>query len=580
MQLHKQGQNLFGLCPFVPENTPSFSVNESKQIFNCFSCHRGGNVFKFVQEYEHLSFPEAVAKVAEFANIPLGVTITPQRQEAPEITNQKAILRQVTDMMHHLLVNTTSGEAALAYLTKRGLTQATIDHFEIGYVPGDRQLMKKFLDNREVSYDDQRQSGLFAEDDQGQLYDRFNDRVMFPLKDQYGDVIGFSGRVLDAQASQAKYLNSPETQLFNKSEVLFNLDQAKNQFKDNGGAVLFEGFMDVISAYQAGVPTGVASMGTSLTTEQVNIIAKQTRHLTICYDGDAPGQHAADRALGLIGNQPRLEVGVVVLPEGQDPDEYIKAHDAEAFQKQLKHTLTPIGFRLAYLAQDRDLSSDQAKLDYIDAGLKEVAREADPVAQSVYLDQMSQLTGVPAATLAQSLPQATQTAPAPAVPDWQPGPPPPEAVEQAVPEQRLDRSEKAERELLALSFHDANLARRLHQDDFAFPDAQYQAIFDAWLSYAQASDEPTVAGFLDQIDPQLGPLVTTIDFRDAPQMPDEAIDDMILMVHRRQLTQESARVKQQMNQATQLGDKQTADAMLMQYIQLQRQLKAAIDNEL
>ncbi|KRN22180.1 DNA primase G [Lacticaseibacillus camelliae DSM 22697 = JCM 13995] len=579
VQLRKQGQNLFGLCPFQAEHTPSFSVSEGKQIFQCFSCGRGGNVFQFVQDYDHVNFPEAVVKVAAFANISLGVQVTPTRRpEDPSKTRQKQLLREVTDMMHHLLVNTKGGEPALAYLTNRGLSQATIDHFEVGYVPADRSLMKKFLDSRKATYDEERASGLFVEDDQGHLFDRFNDRVMFPLKDAYGDVIGFSGRILTKEASSAKYLNSPETELFNKRDVLFNLDQAKATFKDNG-ALLFEGFMDVISAFQAGVPNGIASMGTSLTQEQVTIISRQTKRLTICYDGDAPGQHAADRALELVRDHPQLQVGVVVLPDGQDPDEFIQAHGAEAFSKQVQHTLTPIGFRLNYLVADRDMTSDQDKLAYIDAALKEISQEPEPVAQSVYLKQVSDLTGVPAETLRQQLPAVPKRAPSDA--EWGTPPPPPEAYDEQpeasapVAAPHYDRYEKAERQLLQLSFHDSTIATRLHRTGFIFPDADYQNLFDAWLAYAKDEPAPTVAGFMDSLDPSLSPTVATLDFEEIPDTDDDGVTALIQAVGQRGLKQALQRVKQQMTQAQQLGDEATVDAMLDKYIQLQRQLKAA-----
>ncbi|WP_125703657.1 DNA primase [Lacticaseibacillus daqingensis] len=580
--LHKQGQNLFGICPFHSENTPSFSVNESKQIFQCFSCGRGGNVFKFVMDYDKLTFPEAVAKVAEFANVPLGVTITSDRpQESAAVTRQKEILRLVTDLCHHVLVNTAGGEAALAYLTGRGLSDETIAHFEIGYLPKDRTILKKFLDSKAVDYDEQRATGLFVEDDQGHLYDRFVDRVMFPLKDAYGAVIGFSGRVLSKDGQQAKYLNSPETELFNKRDVLFNLDEAKGEFKGGGGATLFEGFMDVIAAYQAGVKTGIASMGTSLTQDQVSLIAHHTKRLTICYDGDAPGQHAADRALSLVQNHPKLTVGVVVLPDGQDPDEFIQARGADAFVKQLTHTLTPIGFRLSYLAADRDMTADQEKLAYIDTALKAVASDPDPVAQAVYLNQISGLTGVPTTALSQSLQNVRPTAPMQAAAgDF--GPPPPEPEPEAyggdptappVEAVHYNRYEKAQRQLLQLAWHDPNVARRLHTQDFHFPTAHYQALYDAWLGYAKTAPAPDVAGFMDTLDAALMPLVAGIEFAPLPDGPDEAVDDLIARAQEESTVTSLDAIKQQLSQAQQLGDTEAVRKLTMQYFTLMRQIK-------
>ncbi|WP_225047183.1 DNA primase [Lacticaseibacillus kribbianus] len=582
VSLHKQGQNLFGICPFVPENTPSFTVNESKQIFQCFSCGRGGNVFKFAMDHEHLSFPEAVAKVADFAHVPLGVTIeSPRRQESAAVTRQKEILKLVTTLCQHVLMGTQGGEAALAYATGRGLTTETLEHFAVGYLPKDRTLLKKFLDSHDVSYAEQRASGLFVEDQEGHLYDRFVDRLMFPLRDVYGDVIGFSGRLLNKAEGTAKYLNSPETTLFNKRDVLFNLDNAQNEFKPNGGAVLFEGFMDVISAYQAGVTTGIASMGTSLTTEQVEIIAHHTKRLTICYDGDAPGQNAAARALSLVAGHPRLDVEVCVLPEGLDPDDYIQKYGAEAFQKQVGHTVTPIGFKLTFLARDRDLTADADKLAYIDAALREVATESDPVARAVYLEQLGGLTGVPTSALEQSLASlpaarpAANPAPASAFEDF--GPPPPEeepaaggpepAVAQAA---HFSKYEKAQRRLLQMAWADPDLARRLHTQDFQFPTPPYQALFDAWLTYAHGTDEPTVAGFIDQVDTPLVPVVTGIDFNPVPQGPDTVADELIDQIAAGRRVADLQALKQRLNQAQTLGDVALTRQLTREYFNLKK----------
>lgn len=570
--LHKAGQNLFGICPFHSENTPSFSVNESKQIFKCFSCGRGGNVFSFVMDYDKLSFPEAVAKVAEFAHIPLNIDVGPTHQDDPATAQQKKLLQAVADLGHHILVNTESGTAALAYLTKRGLTRETLDHFAIGYLPASKTLLKTFLTNQHYDYNTLRDSGLFVESQQGELFDRFNDRVMFPLRNEHGDVVGFSGRVLANGDAQAKYLNSPETALFEKSRVLFNLDEAAREFKTSGGAILFEGFMDVIAAYQAGVPNGIASMGTSLTATQVGIIAHHTRQVTVCYDGDSAGQHATARALELLAAQPQLKVSVVVLPAGQDPDDFIQTHEAGAFAKQVQSTLTPISFQLHYLALDRDLTNDQAKLDYIQAALKVIAGEGDAVAQSVYLSQLAERTGVAVTALQQSLPAARpQPVAAPPGPDYQA----PAPVAQAAPANKYVR---AERTLLALAWRDPEIARALHQHQIQFPDAGYQALFDAWLAYAKASAAPTTAGYLDTLAPELVAQATDVAMMTVPEQSDAAIADMFDLLAHSDVQAKLRAVKQQLHSAQQLGDKQAVSELATQYLELTRQAKQMTQN--
>jgi DNA primase len=585
VQLHNAGQNLFGICPFHDENTPSFSVNESKQIFKCFSCGRGGNVFSFVQQYDKVSFPEAVEKVAEFAHIDLGITVQANRAPVdPEVAAQIALLKKITDMCHHILVNTQAGEKALAYLTDRGLTRETIDHFDIGYAPKDRTLMRTFLDQQQVDYATQRASGLFVEDDQATLYDRFNDRVMFPLKDASGNVIGFSGRVLDKASHQAKYLNSPETKLFNKRDVLFNLDAAKTEFKQFGAAVLFEGFMDVIAAYQAGVPVGIASMGTSLTQDQVNIIAKQTRQLTICYDGDEPGQNATARALTLVQNHKRLQTNVVVLPDGMDPDEYIKARGADAFKQQVQTVLTPTAFALHHDALGLDMTNDADKLQYLDAALKTVALVPAGAEQAVYLQQISQTTGVAVNDLKVSLPQTApqQVAPQSDYAPWPDVAPPPMPDEYGqtfagpvspAPQQHFDKFEQAERQLLAYAWIEPAVAARLHQSNFQFGHAQYQSLFDAWVSYAAATNPPQFAGYLDHVPADLVALATNLSEQTYPEPDDDVIEELIALAGKEDAYAQLQQVKAALHQAQVLGDKAGATQLGMQYIQLLRAYK-------
>nr|WP_235803382.1 DNA primase [Lacticaseibacillus brantae] len=560
VQLHKAGQNLFGLCPFHEEKTPSFSVSESKQIFHCFSCGRGGNVYKFVMDLENVSFPEAVAKVAAFANIPLDVQVTQTVQDAPEVTQQKTILNDVKDLYHHILVNTKTGEAALAYLTERGLSQETIATFELGYAPADNKLVKAFLDNRKIDYQVQRETGLFVENQDGELFDRFVDRIMFPLKNEVGAVVGFSGRVLQKADQQAKYLNSPETTVFNKRDLLFNLDLAKSQFKLADGALLFEGFMDVISAYQAGIKNGIASMGTSLTNEQLQLLAKRTHQLTVCYDGDAPGLAAANRAVDILGEQNRLASGVVVLPNGQDPDEFIKASGAEAFKAQVQKRLTPTAFKLFFLKQGQDLTNDEAKLTYIKASLATVAKLRQPVERAVYLQQIAKDTGINEQTLAQQLPRpqaVVQT-----------------SVHMATPQVKFDRYQRAQRELLAFVLHDELVQARLVNNNFVFPDARYQDLFNAWLQYLAANHQPDIATFSDTLEPDQANLLADVSMQNLAPMSDEVIDDLLALLGTVPLRQQLQSLKTQLAQAQQLNDQEAMRSLSQQYFGLLRQLKA------
>ena len=562
VQLRKTGQNLFGLCPFHEEHTPSFSVNEPKQIFHCFSCGRGGNVFKFVMDYDNATFPEAVKKVADFAGIPLDVQVGQAAPVDPEVAKQQHILQDTADLYHHILVNTEKGEAALAYLHKRGLTDETIEEFQLGYAPEERNLLVAFLNNRHVEYQDQRASGLFVEDQAGKLFDRFNDRVMFPLTDANGKVVGFSGRILQSDKSQAKYLNSPETKLFNKRDILFNLHRAKAEFGRDGGPILFEGYMDVIAAYQAGVKTGIASMGTSLTTEQVDIISHLSKRLTVCYDGDEPGQKAIERAVTMLADHPRLQTDVVVLPDGMDPDEYIRARGAEAFQAQVKSVLTPTAFMLQFLARGVDMHNDQAKLTYLNAALRIIGKISDPVARAVYVKQLAETTEVPIAALNQSLPSPQTRRPAAAQP--------PVADQPVRP---LDRYTAAQRQLLYYVWHDDLVMQRLKNATFVFPTPYFQTLFTGWLRFLHEQPDGELAGFLDRVDPELSGVAADVAMQSLPEASEATIDELIQTITSASTVSRLQAIKQAITEAQRLGDKQKQGELTVQYVNLMKLLK-------
>lgn len=602
--LEKRGQNLFGLCPFVPENTPSFTVTESKQLFKCFSCSRGGDVFGFVMEYDHLDFIHAVKKVADYAGIPVAIDDNNAPRENPAARKQKQILAQVTEFCHHLLVNTDSGQEALAYLHKRGLTDDTINAYNLGFAPDDGAVLVNFLTGQDVSREDQRLTGLFTDHSRGQLYARFTNRVMFPLTNERGETIGFSGRTMSADKTTAKYLNSPETIIFNKSNVLFNLDKALTAPEVNDKSlILFEGYMDVIAAYQAGVHNGIASMGTSLTAKQVASIARHADKVTICYDGDAPGQKAIERALGMFAGT-KLDVGVTFLPDNLDPDEFIQARGADAFSKQLKVVLTPTAFRLHHLASGVDMNNDHAKLQYVSDALQVVNGEQDAVARTVYLQQIAEQTAIPLDALNQQL--ANLPAPAhdridytadyggapvnPADANW-PGdadiPPasaeePPvgdnglwNAPETAAPA-RLSRYDRAERALLHYAFTDAETALQLQDASVTFLSAGCQQLADAWRTYLQANPVtvgmmPDYQGFVSGLTADMADLATTIIALALPPLNDFTVNELIQVINLGDVSVRLEAVKAQMNQAKRLGDKAKQTALATQYIVLMRQ---------
>ncbi len=512
VQLKKQGKNLMGHCPFHQDDTPSFSVNQEKQFFYCFSCHRSGNVFSFLEQLHELSFPQAVAAVAKFANLDLPAQYQEGGTGAPANRAHDQFYRvhtQAAKLYHHILVNTPAGQAALAYLTKRGTTRELIDRFQLGFAPDldDQQVLLEYCQKQGLDYQFLRQTGLFIDRASGELADRFRGRVIYPLRDERGQVIGFSGRILSKTPppNTPKYLNSPETPLFNKRRTLFNLDLAKQAAREAGHLTLFEGFMDVISAYGAGVKTGIASMGTSFTSEQVQVIRRLTKQLTIAYDGDEPGQAAIERSLALLEEAaPDLAVKVVQLPAGIDPDEYVQKYGAIKFRDYLAHgEESPVDFRLAYLKKGKNLEKQSDLIAYLNAALQVVAKVTTPVGRNVYLNQLATEFQLDEASLQRQLatlaPAPPQVEQAGAAPPAAPGPPPPVAADR--PPQVVDRAERAAQLLLKYYCYDEDVRYQLDASpDFRFPQPGYQQLFEVIKDYLAGHERFAPAAVMDQLD--------------------------------------------------------------------------------
>ncbi|EXJ22475.1 DNA primase [Alkalibacterium sp. AK22] len=398
LQLRKSGQNYFASCPFHDDKTPSFSVSEKKQIYHCFSCGRGGNVFSFLQEIDGLTFVEAVGKTAEMADIKVDQAVFDQaRQSRPKADSTHAKLLSVYEkaehFYHHILMNTQAGEEAYQYLIDRGMSKESIETFKIGFSPPQRQALKLYLDNEDLNDSAVlKKSGLFSDRDDDTFVDRFSNRILFPIKDKRGQTVAFSGRAfLETENSHrtAKYMNSPETELFNKRRILFNYDKARPAIRREGEVVLFEGFMDVISAWEAGVKNGIATMGTSLTEEQVRVLDKATDHIVLAYDGDSAGMEATKRAADFVSKETHFSIEVASFPENLDPDDFIQTRGQEAFKEFLSHGRdTLVSFLMKYHRRDVNLKNESERLKYIEVVLKELARVTSAVERELYLNQL------------------------------------------------------------------------------------------------------------------------------------------------------------------------------------------------
>lgn len=582
VQLRKSGKNYFGLCPFHEEKTPSFSVAPEKQIFHCFSCHRGGNVFKFIMEIEKISFPEAVFKVAELGGISLPPQLLNSSFEEEAVDSETNQLRraysEAAQLFHHILLNTQLGESALAYLQDRGLTTETIEKFQLGFAP-QREILVAFLSEKGFSQQLLIKTGLFADKENGVLRQRFRERVLFPIRDAQGYVVAFSGRTLSQDPKVPKYLNSPETKLFNKRRILFNFDLAKSAIRQNGFALLLEGFMDVLSAYQAGVQNGIASMGTSLTNEQVYLLERTTEHLCLCYDGDKPGQNAIARALKLLQPVTRLKLNVVLLPEKQDPDEYIQKNGGQAFKNLVtKKQQTKMSFWMTYLATRHNLENENEQLAYISEVLEKIAQLTEPIERDLYLNQLAKRFSLEKSSLTKQLhllirQQKQFKQPISSLQLQQS----PDVSLHA--ERKYSQIEKAERLLLYRLLHSYEVRSHLKGvTGFSFIHDQYQTIYLLAEGYFQAYDEYETARFLDFLQADdLRQIIISLEIENYAQdgSMEEIQDCVRLIMQVSPIEEKLLQIKQQLIAARKTNDQQLITKLTIEFVDLlkQKQLK-------
>lgn len=393
VQLTKAGRNFLGLCPFHSEKTPSFNVVEDKQFYHCFGCGKSGDVFKFIEDYRGVSFMEAVQIVGDQVGIQVQA-LAPSQSRPQQADGRQPfyeIHQEAAKFYHAILMTTKMGEDARQYLYDRGLDDEVLRHFQIGLAPAEGNYLYQSVSGK-FSENIMAESGLFHISDMGTLYDAFQDRIMFPLSDDTGRVIAFSGRLWRDQAEgtkpQGKYKNSRSTLLFNKSYELYHLDKAKQIAKKNHELYLMEGFMDVIAAYRAGIENAVASMGTALTREHVAHLSKFTKKVILAYDGDKAGRLATAKALEVLEKQ---EVEVVQIPDQMDPDEYLKKNSPQALADLLEKTrLSRVEFLMDYWKPD-NIENLQAQIEFVEKMAPLIAQTPSVTAQNTYIYKLADL---------------------------------------------------------------------------------------------------------------------------------------------------------------------------------------------
>ncbi len=390
VNLKRRGKNLVGLCPFHSEKTPSFTVYPENGSFYCFGCGAGGDVFTFTGLIENLDYIESVKLLAERSGVAL-----PQDgydDSMQKLKNTIYDINRDTARFFHSYLMSPDGKWALDYLYGRGLTLKTIKHFGLGAAPDSWDALIKHLKSKGYRESDMIAANVVGKSQRGSLYDRFRKRVMFPIINIRGNIIAFSGRAMPGEDKQGgKYVNTADTPVYKKSANLFGMNFAKNACAEQ--VILVEGNMDVISLHQAGFTNTVAPLGTAFTTEQANLLARYTKEIVLMLDADAAGQKAIKRATELLQNT-GLSVRVVVIPDGKDPDEYIKKNGADRFSALLSGAVSDMEYKLLTAAAGIDLASDDGRLKYLAAAAEIIAEDEDIMSRDVYIGKMCEKYGV------------------------------------------------------------------------------------------------------------------------------------------------------------------------------------------
>lgn len=383
----RTGANQFGLCPFHSEKSPSFSVNTERQIYHCFGCGKGGSVINFIMEIENLSFPDAVRFLAQ--RVGLEVPDDRPDENRGRRSRMLELNRDAARFFHSCLMADTG--AGAAYVKKRGITAAYVKNFGLGLAPDSWSALTDAMQRKGYTRAELVDAGLARTGKSGGVYDYFRNRLMFPVIDVRGSVIGFSGRILDD--GEPKYLNSPDTLVYSKAHSLFGLNLAKKS--KSGYIILAEGNIDVVSLHQAGFDSAVASLGTSLTPDQARLLARYTNQIVIAYDADAAGQKAAQRAIGIL--QPLdIKVKVLRIPGAKDPDELIRSQGPDAFRKLIERSDNQIEYRLQLVLEKYDLGSDEGRVGYLKEAAGLIASLPGSVEREIYGARCAERAGVSA----------------------------------------------------------------------------------------------------------------------------------------------------------------------------------------
>lgn len=575
VQLTKRGNNYFGLCPFHDEKTPSFSVSEEKQMFYCFGCKEGGNLISFLMKLKNMSFYETIIELAKQAKIELPNIRQPKHQLSSEAQKIYEANEWLTKLYHHLLRYTKEGKQAYQYLENRGISKKSIDTFHIGYSPNIKHFTAKFLKKKGILEQTLIKSGLFVKTDhQDELYDRFTGRVVFPIRDNFGRPVGFSARSITNQ--DPKYINSSESEIFQKQQLLYNFDLAKGSIRKEKEAILFEGQLDVITAYQYGLTNVIATLGTSLTEFQVKLLRRYANKVILCFDGDLAGQRASYRAANLLRNY-GFEVSIAKLGVDEDPDQYILTHGIETFKRRiLDESESYIKFYMDVIQSNYNLSNETEKLQYIKEVIKEISTLNSSIEQDYYIQHLGEQFSISTQALKDELDTIKRTNKRPRNKSSENRYT--KTTTLTLQNQKLlPAFHKAERKLISLMLKDATIANHIQYElgaDFNIDD--HKVIVTNLYAFYEDNNQPDVSLFLERLQDErirnLAAEISMLSIED--QINEQGIKDYISVI-KKQYNDITAinKYKEKQRLAEQENDPIKAAKIGMKILELQKQLK-------
>ena len=580
--LKKKGTSWMACCPFHQEKTPSFSVNGSKGFYYCFGCGKKGSVFNFVMEIEGLSFPEAVKVVAEKAGVPLPEMVDDKRfeakrKEADEVVQLNAWALEFWE--RHLAEDNAESRAAREYVEGRGLSEETVKTFRLGYAPNSWDALGNYLKSQGAGIGQIERSGLVVKKEQGGYYDRFRGRLIFPVTDAQGRPVAFGARAMRA-GEEPKYLNSPETAAYTKGRHLFGLGVTREEIRKKKFAILVEGYLDLIVPFQHGVTNVVASLGTALTPEQAKLLNRFARKVVVNYDGDRAGINAAKRAIEVLLPED-FEVKVLVLPDGSDPDEFVRAHGVEEYNQRRGHAVPHMQFVLEQATRERSLRNPAQKAEAVEEALPFVRSVRNPIQKREYFDMVMDALRVEEKGLRQELWKTVSARDPKAA-----------ATDAADVRKRIVRAETAaptvaEQRLLELLVHDEELRRVLlpQVEESDYDELPTGAVFRA-LKELDARGEAvdfSSLGSLTEGDAVAADVVPLVLMHEPERAEGEATDAFLaeaesclmtlrLMSYDRRLKELAAAI----SAADRAGEDSRRDRLIMEDLELKRRRSALL----